>query len=185
MKRHLVFLLEEPSAQDALEGLLPRLLPEGIQTHFLVFEGKQDLEKQMTRRLRGWLLPQSRFIIMRDQDSGDCHRIKAALVEKCRDAGRPDAIVRIAYRELEAFFIGDWAGVATAFSRPQLARLSAKAIYRQPDNLGSPSAELRRHIPEYQKRDGARRIGRHLSITENRSNSLRALVAAVSKACQP
>lgn len=35
----LVFLLEEPSARDRLEGLLPRLLPAGVEVVFFVFEG--------------------------------------------------------------------------------------------------------------------------------------------------
>ena len=183
--RHLVFLLEEPSAQDALEGLLPRLLPQNVQPHFLVFEGKQDLERRLVHRMRHWLLPHSRFIVLRDQDSGNCHRIKQGLIDKCVAAGRPDAFVRIACRELEAFFIGDWAAVAQAYQRPQLARLARKALYRQPDALGSPSAELRRHIPDYQKRDGARRISRNLSITDSRSASLRALIAAVRRASEP
>lgn len=51
----LVFLLEEPSAQDALEGILPRFLPNDIQVQYLVFEGKQDLERRMGKRMRGWL----------------------------------------------------------------------------------------------------------------------------------
>lgn len=42
--KHLVFLLEEPSAKEMLNGLLPRLLP-GLSYRCIVFEGKQDLEK--------------------------------------------------------------------------------------------------------------------------------------------
>ena len=179
-----MFFLEEPSAKDALMGLLPKLLPADLTTHYLVFEGKQDLEKQMVRRMRGWLLPDSRFVVMRDQDSGDCHVIKRALAQRCVEAGRPDAMVRIACRELETFFVGDWAAVATAYGRPALARLARKASYRQPDALGSPFAELRRHIPEYQKRDGARRISPHLSVVQNASASFRALLAGVTRVCQ-
>jgi hypothetical protein len=41
--KYLVLLLEEPSARDLLEGLLPRLLPEEVHVQYLVFEGKQDL----------------------------------------------------------------------------------------------------------------------------------------------
>jgi len=103
MIEHVVFLLEEPSAQDFLQGVLPGLLPTGVTAHFLVFEGKQDLEKQLLKRLKGWLRPNSRFIIMRDQDSGDCRVIKQRLQALCAAAGRPDAVVRIACRELEAF----------------------------------------------------------------------------------
>jgi len=41
----IVFFLEEPSAREMLEGVLPRILPENIQTRYLIFQGKQDLEK--------------------------------------------------------------------------------------------------------------------------------------------
>lgn len=180
--RMLVFLLEEPSARDLLAGILPRILPVEIESRYLVFEGKQDLERRMERALRAWARPDSRFIVLRDQDSGDCRRIKAALQSRCMDAGRPDAIVRIACRELESFFLGNWAGVAQAFGIGKLAALDGKAIYRDPDALGNPVLELRKYIPGYQKRDGARRIGHCLDLSNNRSRSLMALVAAIRRA---
>jgi hypothetical protein len=172
---HLVFFLEEPSAEDFLRGILPGLLPPGVSPHFLVFEGKQDLEKQLPRRMKGWLRPNSRFIVMRDQDSGDCMLIKQRLRSLCAQAGRADAIVRIACRELEAFFIGDWKAVAAAFNKPALHTHDRSAKYRNPDALGSPSQELRRLIPGYQKRDGARRIAPHLVPERNRSSSFQVL----------
>lgn len=177
--RNLVFLLEEPSAEDALRAWVPLWLPTGVRPHFLVFQGKQDLEKRMVLRMRHWLLPESRFVVMRDQDSGDCNAIKAALVERCREAGRPDAVVRVACRELEAFFIGDWAAVAQAYGKPALARLANKAVYRDPDAVGSPYRELSRHLGGYQKREGARRIAPLIDPARNRSPSFRALHSAV------
>jgi hypothetical protein len=42
---HLVFFLEEPSAREMLQGILPNILSDEISTQFVVFEGKQDLEK--------------------------------------------------------------------------------------------------------------------------------------------
>lgn len=179
--KHLVFLLEEPSARDALECWIPGILSPGVSTHFIVFEGKQDLERRMAMKLRHWLLPESRFVVLRDQDSGDCHEIKAALRMKCAEGGRPDAVVRIACRELESFFLGDWPAVARAFGRPALSRLGDKATYRNPDRLGSPSDELRRHIPNYQKRDGARRIAPLMALETNRSRSFQVLREAIGK----
>lgn len=92
----LVFFLEEPSAKEMLQGVLPRLLPEGISTEFVVFQGKQDLEKRLPIRLKAWLEPDSKFIVMRDQDSGNCVEIKNNLVRKCIEAGKPESLVRIA-----------------------------------------------------------------------------------------
>ena len=177
--KHLVFLLEEPSAQDALHAWLPAWLPEEVTPHFMVFQGKQDLEKRMTLRMRHWLRPESRFVVLRDQDSGDCKVVKAELRKRCVEAGRPDAVVRVACRELEAFFVGDWQAVALAYGKPALARLAVKSTYRQPDDLGSPSAELAKHLPGYQKRDGARRIAPFVEPSRNTSRSFHALRSAV------
>jgi hypothetical protein len=172
---HLVFFLEEPSAEDFLKGILPKIMPVGITPHFLVFEGKQDLEKQLIRRMKRWLLPKSRFIVMRDQDSGECAVIKNRLMALCAEAGKPEAIVRIACRELESFFVGDWQAIADAFGKPALAAHDRTAKYRVPDVLGSPSVEIKRIIPDYQKRDGARRIAPYLRPERNRSNSFQVL----------
>lgn len=177
--RHLVFLLEEPSAQDALQAWLPQWIPESVKPHFIVFQGKQDLEKRMVLRIRHWLQPNSYFVVMRDQDSGDCKVVKDALAARCAEAGRSDAVVRVACRELESFFVGDWHAVAQAFAKPALSRLARKAIYRNPDALGSPSQELARHLPGYQKRDGARRIAPLVDPNRNASRSFHALRTAV------
>lgn len=57
-------------------------IPENIQPRFVVFEGKQDLERQLVRKLRLWRIPDCRFFVLRDQDSGDCRLIKRNLLEK-------------------------------------------------------------------------------------------------------
>jgi hypothetical protein len=45
----LVFLLEEPSAKAMIEGILRKIILEAnIVVRYIVFEGKQDLEKQIT-----------------------------------------------------------------------------------------------------------------------------------------
>lgn len=181
MIEHVVFMLEEPSAQDFLEGLLPILGLGHLTFHYLVFEGKQDLEKRLVQRMRGWLRPNTRFIVMRDQDSGDCQVIKARLRELCQAAGRDDALIRIACRELESFFVGDWQAIAEAFDAPALAAHGRKAKFRNPDALGCPSAEIKRLIPGYQKRDGARRISGKLMPERNRSASFKVLFASLQQ----
>ena len=62
----LVFCLEEPSAKAMLEGVLPRMLPGSLAVKFIIFKGKQDLEKQLVKRLRGWRAPDTQFVVMRD-----------------------------------------------------------------------------------------------------------------------
>ncbi len=177
----LVFLLEEPSAQDALQGFLPGILPPGVIPEYLVFEGKQDLEKRLVRKIRGWQAPDSAFIVLRDQDSGDCRVIKEKLSALCSEADKPCSVVRIACRTLESWFVGDWDAVSEAFQQPKFANLKRKSMYQDPDHLGDPVNELRKVIPDYQKRDGARRISRHLDLTRNRSRSFQVFVEAVQR----
>src|SRR5690606_27098023 len=102
----LVFLLEEPSAADLLAGLLPRLLPPDVPIHYLVFEGKQDLENQLVRKLRGWLAPNTLFVVMRDQDAADCKQVKATLAQLVQKSGRGGVLIRVACRELESWIVG-------------------------------------------------------------------------------
>ncbi len=74
-----VFFLEEPSAREMLQGILPRFLPNSIFIRYVIFQGKQDLEKNLKLKSRAWRLPNCSFIVIRDQDSGDCEKIKAKL----------------------------------------------------------------------------------------------------------
>jgi len=178
---HLVFFVEGPSERDFLEGFLPKVIQPHVTAHFQVFQGKQDLEKQLVRRMKYWLLPNTEFVVLRDQDSGDCVAIKDKLRELCLAAGRPNAVVRIACRELETFFVGDWSAIAAAFDKPGVAALGKKTKYRNPDLLGSPSAEIKRHIPGFQKREGARRIAPHLDPVNNQSRSFRVLVQSIER----
>jgi len=65
-----VFLLEERSMKILLEELLPRLVP-GMPFICIPHEGKQDLEKSISRKLRAWREPGARFVVVRDNDGGD------------------------------------------------------------------------------------------------------------------
>lgn len=181
MVESLVILVEGPSEKDFLRAIFPKILPTHITPVILVFQGKQDLEKQLVRKVRGWLHPNSVFLIMRDQDSGDCLVVKNRLLALCAEAGKPDAVVRIACRELESFFVGDWKAIADAYDKPSLSHRDRTAKYRNPDNLASPSQELKRVLPNYQKREGARRIAPYLDVHRNRSESFGALMASLTK----
>ncbi|HLC16509.1 MAG TPA: hypothetical protein VJL89_09825 [Thermodesulfovibrionia bacterium] len=67
--RNIVFFLEEPSAQKMLKVMLPRMInPDEVSFRYVVFEGKSDLEKNIERKIRAWKQPDTRFVILRDQD---------------------------------------------------------------------------------------------------------------------
>lgn len=177
----LVFFLEEPSAREMLKGILPKFLPDNVCVQYVVFEGKQDLEKRLPMRLKAWQAPNAKFIVMRDQDSGNCVTIKQNLLDKCAKSGQPDALVRIACHELETFYLGDLNAVAAAIGPGAIARSQSKAKYRDPDRLANPSEELKKLAPTYQKVSGSRAIGPLLDINNNKSNSFNALVSGVRR----
>lgn len=169
--KEIVFLLEEPSARAMIEIIIPKLIGEEVAKRYIVFEGKQDLEKQLVRKLRGYKNPDAKFIIMRDQDSSDCTKIKQNLQRKCLEANKPNAVIRIACKELESWYLADLMAVSRAYDTPNLANHQDKEKYRNPDILNGPSLELKRLIPEYQKIDGSRRIAQYLDINNSRSKS--------------
>ena len=142
----LVFLVEEPSMADLLDGLLPRLFP-ALRFQCVPHDGKQDLEKSIPRKLRAWREPGVRFVVARDQDSADCRQVKARLADLCRNAGRADVLVRVVCRELEAWYIGDPEALVRAFPearrRRRMLRELSRARYRNPDTVGRPSDRLR------------------------------------------
>ena len=180
---NLVFLLEEPSAREMLNGLLPRLLPDIIVVRYIVFEGKQDLEKNLVRRVRGWRAPNTIFIVLRDQDAGDCHAIKQTLAAKCRDAGRPETVVRIACHELESWYFGDLAAVERGLDLRNLVRYGNRRQYRVPDEIRSPAEELSRITRNaYQKVAGSRDIGPELSPDANKSRSFQVFIEGIQRA---
>ena len=178
---NLVFLLEELSAKVLLEKLIPRLISnDDFSFRFIPFEGKQDLEKQMVRKIRSWRTPNTYFIILRDQDSAECKEVKQRLVERCKTAGQPDSLVRIACRELESWYLGDLNAVGKAFDIAELGTKQNKQKYRTPDVLQNPAQELERITNQkYQKVSGSRILGSLLDITNNSSHSFHAFVKGV------
>ncbi len=178
----LVFLLEELSAREMLRGLLPRLLPDGITIRYIVFEGKSDLEAQLVHRIRHYRVPGARFIVLRDKDAADCHRIKEELVDKCHQANQPNALVRIACHELESWYLADLAAVERALGMHGMAGKQNKSKYRIPDALANPAQELAKLTGlRYQKVGGSRAIGPHLDPDNTRSRSFTVFIAGLRR----
>lgn len=177
----IVFMVEEESMKTALDGLLPMLMPNEIPWQVIPHEGKSDLEKSLPIKLKGWREPDVRFVVLRDNDGGDCVAIKQKLVEICLAGHRSDTLVRIVCQELEAWFLGDLAAVSRAFNKPAVANLQRKKKFRTPDNLGSPYQELKKLIPNYQKVSGARKIAPHLDLATNRSKSFQVFISGITK----
>ena len=168
----IVFMLEERSLKVLLDNLLPRLLP-GISFLCLAHEGKSDLEKSIPKKIRAWNVPGDRFVVVRDNDGGDCKALKQRLLSLCARAGRDDVLVRIACQELEAWYLGDPGALARAFAKDSLKYIGRKTRYRNPDDITQPSREIENLIPKFQKISGARRLAPYMERENNRSRSSR------------
>jgi hypothetical protein len=182
--KELVFLVEGEAERNLLDALMPRLFPDGIGYRVIPFQGKQDMEKRMNLRIRGYQNASARFIILRDQDShADCAVLKQGLMARCRGTGKEaHCLVRIACRELETFYLADLAAVEKALDMPGLARRQGGKKFRDPDHLGSPSRELKAlTVNRYEKRAGSRAVGQYLSLDNTRSPSFRNLLAGVQR----
>lgn len=175
-----VFLLEEASMKDLLDGLLPRLYPD-LPFFCVAYEGKDDLEKNIPLKLRAWQEPGVRFVVLRDNDNGDCVERKRRLLKLCEDAGRPDTVVRIVCQELEAWYLAEPDALADAFEDEKLRGIGRQARFRDPDTVVRPSDALKKLIPGFGKVSGAQTMAGFLTREGNRSKSFQVLLSGVDR----
>ncbi len=166
--------------RDLLVGLLPRLYPNMV-FEYLVHEGKSDLDKSIPRKLRAWREPGVRFVILRDNDGGDCVRLKRRLLQSCQQAGRADTLVRIVCQQLEAWYLGEPDALAEAFENERLRGIGRKARFRNPDAVQQPSEALRRLVPGFRKFSGAKAIAGFLTRERNSSRSFQVLLSGLDR----
>lgn len=174
----LVILTEEPSMKTTLEHLLPRL---GIDINTVVIiahQGKSDLERSVPRKLRAWQEPGAKFLILRDNDRGDCSARKVHLAGLVRTAGKAaQSKVRIVCQELEAWFLADiQALVASGYLAAGRSQSFSK---KDPDAISHPAAEMEKLRPGYGKGTGAAEIAPHLNLNNMRSASFRNTIQAI------
>jgi hypothetical protein len=175
----LVILTEESSMKVFLETLILRVYP-GMQVTIIAYQGKQDLEKNIARHLKNWRTPDTKFIVVHDQDSWDCIALKRQLTAIC-DSAKPDVAVRIACRELESWYWGDITAVEAAFNIQSLQRLIRQRKYRDPDSIENPKYELKNRLPQYEQQAGARAIAEHIDVERNTSHSFQVFINKVNE----
>lgn len=176
----LIVLTEERSMEETLKALLPKLGVDHSNFKIITFEGVTDLERSLVKRLKGWRDPEARFLILRDNDRGNCRERKERiqhLVDKSRNP-RPTKI-RIVVEELEAWFLGD----LVALERSGLLVRSKRPnkLKKDPEDHVKPVEVLRQLDGAYQKTLGAKRIAPYLSPENNESRSFHAMVQAVKE----
>jgi Domain of unknown function (DUF4276) len=183
MRYDLIFLLEEPSIENVLTVILPKIVPDKISFKCIPHQGKQDLAKSIPTKIKVYkeFSPDTKFIIVHDQDSHDCRMLKSKLLEICQDAGQPNVMIRIICHELESWFLGDLAAVEIAYnlSSNTLSRKQSNSKYRNPDRLNSAKQELKSLVDEYYPGTHSKKIAPHLSLTNNKSQSFQVFIQGV------
>ena len=188
MKQEWVEILtEEASMKNALEILLPSLLPDGYELNVNCFvrphQGKSDLLKSLRRKVKAYPnfpLP-VKLIVLHDQDSNDCialkNRINGIIDEV--NPGQP-RLIRIACHELENWYLGDPDAIEQVYPTFKADRFRNRTIFRIPDRVVG-SNELKRLIPDFAKTEASRIIPVHMNTTSNRSVSFGHFVSGVKR----
>ena len=175
-----VFLLEERSIKELLDGLLPRIFPS-LNFICIAYDGKTDLDNSIRPQLRDWRTPGDRFVIVRDNDGGDCFALKQRIRQLCQGTGHDDALIRIVCQELEAWYLGQPDALAAAFGDDSLRNIRNRPRFRNPDARPKPSKDIASLYPEFRKVDGARRMANHLVREGNHSHSFNVFMEGIAK----
>lgn len=199
---HLEFLVEEPSMETFLNGVLPRLLPGDCTFIIHTFQGKQALLRKLEARLRGyrkWLPDDCRIVVLVDRDGDDCRALKerlegaagrSGLRTRSQAGGGPWQVVnRIAIKELEAWYFGDWEAVRGAYTRVP-SSIPGQARYRDPDSVPGATWEAFERVLKsrgyfrtgLRKVEAAGAIGPRIDPRRNRSRSFGAFRDALADA---
>ena len=198
---HIEFLLEEQSAEAALKAILPKILPSNISFYLHVFEGKHDLLRKLSLRLKGyrpWIPDDWRIIVLVDEDRQNCRELKAKLERAAREAGfvtkssappngNFQVVNRLAIEELEAWFFGDIEALRKAY--PKISKtFQHRAKYRDPDAIIGGTHEalarlLRQYYPKWLPKTAvAENIALHMEPNRNNSRSFQVFINGL-RAC--
>jgi hypothetical protein len=178
------FLLEEPSMENVLTEILPKILPECFvlnENYFLrPHQGKSDLRKSIPKKVKAFSYSQEqvKIVILHDQDSHDCIELKSQIRELCNQSGNCPTLIRIVCKELEAWYLGDMKAIQKVYPRFKIDSHKGKAKFRNPDACNA-SDELRKIIPDFQKGYASREISKYLDINNNTSESFNQFVNGV------
>lgn len=174
----IVFLNEEESIRPVIKRLMAHIFPsriEGLDWQIISFQGKADLEKNFKKKMESWSYNSPHFIVTRDNDGGDCIKLKEKLSTIARETGKPFHI-RIVCQELEGWLLGDLEAIERAYPTSNAIVQQSKQKYRYPDNLNNASQLLGDLTQSTGKVSRASSIAPYLTIENNRSTSFKVLV---------
>jgi len=202
MPAHSEFLVEDRSTAVAIQSMLERLLAgrESDTWRIVPFNGKQRLLDRLPGVFRSVAQQRhiDRVIVVVDGDRDDCVELKAQIRTMADAAGltRRDADtqatrlrIRLAMRELEAWFLGEPDAIFSAYPRIRGRDLPGSRV--DIDALSRPSEALARALVQRGYSDGrvskvesALRIAPFLDIdaSRNRSHSYRLFLRTLKDA---
>ena len=185
---NLHIFVEEPSAKLVLDVLIPKIIPENVSFQIYPHQGKKDLEHAIKTTVPAISKIQgARILIVRDQDSGDCKKVKQHIENIIQGKSNAPTLVRIVCRELEAWFLGDLNAISQAYPRVKPQHHINKANFRNVDVIQNANEFLLAIIPEYNKRESlpklevAESIAPYLDIKNNMSTSFKHFISGVEK----
>ena len=178
-------LVEEPSMKHFLEGILPTILPDDVILHsncfIRVHEGKQHLQKEIPKKIKayGHIRIPTKVIIIQDQDTANCIDLKQKLHRLVEESGSLPHLIRIACRELEAWYLGDMDAIEQVYPRFKADHFRKWAKFQDPDRLMA-SEELKKLIPDFRKGFASREIPKHMNLIGNSSRSFNHLIGGIT-----
>lgn len=177
----LVLVVEEPSKRHFLEPFLRQWsLPPSLIVEFVVANGHSDLTTRLYTLSRSWRTPNTRFVVLCDQDSADCVARKQELVAQIPQSRRRDVVVRIVCTELEGWYLTDTAALEKAL--PGFARRVGRRpeLRGPPDSIARPAERIARSVG-FSKRNLAQAMGTRMSRELSSSASLNLFIRTVDE----
>jgi len=187
MKEELIeILVEELSMKNFLSGILPKILPDGYVLNANCFirdhQGKQDLKRSIPIKMRAYRhykVP-VKVIIVHDQDSSECKLLKSELRKLTNKTPEIPSLIRIACRELEAWYLGDLDALEAIYPQFKSKMFKNWSLFRNPDECNAYD-ELKRSIPTFQKGVASKEISNYISLSQNRSKSFNQFIHGIEK----
>lgn len=176
-------LVEEPSMEECLKVILPKLVSNDWvlnQNYFIrKHQGKSDLKKSIPTKVNAFRYSHEpvAVIILHDQDSSDCKILKHSLIESCGITTIP-ILIRIVCKELESWYLGDLEAIERAYPRFNCNNYINKAQFRNPDNLNAKD-KLKKILPEYKEIFSSKEISKYMNIRQNRSESFKQFIIGI------
>jgi hypothetical protein len=164
----IIVLVEEKSSAVIIEHLSASLELDR-QVTILSHDGFGDLKNSIPRKLNAEHHELTRFIILCDADNTNCIERKRQLFDLVPHAKRSRTIIRIACRELEAWYIAQPEALRRGGAIKN--KIPRTILSRDPDQIDNIKERSRKFIYQRGQIDLARKIGPHLNPEDKKSKS--------------